>query len=81
LFTMKALKAMAHSAAIEIVAHETLSTYVKVVKDIDTDSLLLRRLFFNAFRLFGLGADHLIVARKGQARSKTAEMVTTNTAK
>ncbi|MBT8444751.1 MAG: class I SAM-dependent methyltransferase, partial [Gammaproteobacteria bacterium] len=41
LFTMKALEAMANSADIEIVAHETLSTYVKVVKDIDTDSLLL----------------------------------------
>jgi len=64
LFTMKALTAMTKSADLEIVAHETLSTYVKVVKDIDTDGLLLRRLFFNTFRLLGLGADHLVVAKK-----------------
>ena len=64
IFSLKALTSMTRGANLEMVAHETLSTYVKAVKDIDTDSLLLRRLFFNTFKLLGLGADHLIIARK-----------------
>jgi len=64
LFPIKALTELTKNAKLDVVAHETLSTYVKIVKDFDTDGLLLRRFFFNAFKLFGLGADHLIVARK-----------------
>ena len=64
LFPVDAMKALLDQFELRIVHHETLSTFVKIVRKIDTSNLLLRRLFFNAFRVLGLGADHLFIAQR-----------------
>jgi 2-polyprenyl-3-methyl-5-hydroxy-6-metoxy-1,4-benzoquinol methylase len=64
LFPLNALERLLAEFELRIMHHETLSTYVKVVRKIDTRNLLLRRLFFHTFRALGLGADHLVIAQR-----------------
>ena len=64
LFSRDALKTLLQQFELRLVHHETLSTYVKLVRNIDTSNLLLRRLFFHAFRVLGLGSDHLVIAQR-----------------
>ena len=64
LFSTDALKLMLAQFDLRIVHHETLSTFVKLVRKIDTPNLLLRRLFFHTLRILGLGSDHLVIAKR-----------------
>lgn len=69
LFTRRALEQMLAKTGLNVLAYETLSTYIRFVRNIDTSGLLLRRSLFQLLKLFNLGADHLFVARKGSERS------------
>lgn len=64
LFTRSALDEMVGIHNLEVVQYETLSTYINFVRRYDTKGLILRRLFFNTLRIFGLGADHFFILRK-----------------
>jgi hypothetical protein len=50
-----------------VLRYETLSTYINFVRKYDTDSLVLRRMFFNALRVARGGADHFVIAQKAAA--------------
>lgn len=64
LFTLTALKQLLARAGFEFVEHSTLSTYINCVRNVDTESLLLRRAAFQFLKLSHLGADHFVVCRK-----------------
>jgi 2-polyprenyl-3-methyl-5-hydroxy-6-metoxy-1,4-benzoquinol methylase len=64
LFTRASLDEMVGVRNLEIVKYETLSTYINFARRYDTKDLILRRLFFNALRILGLGADHFFILRK-----------------
>lgn len=71
LFTGKALSALMDRNHLEEINYETLSTYINFVRNIDTKSLFLRRLFFYLLRMFNLGADHFLIVRKHSIISAT----------
>lgn len=64
LFSRKSLVEILETRGMELVDYETVSTYINFVRKIDTNSLVLRRLFFNLLRIANLGADHFVIARK-----------------
>lgn len=64
LFTRQALATLLGRHGLTLVRYDTLSTYINFVRRIDTRKLLFRRLFFHVLRAGGLGADHLVIARK-----------------
>ena len=64
LFTRPALQELLGSAGFEILTYSTLSTYINYVRKFDTESLLLRRMVFQALKSVNLGADHFVVCRK-----------------
>jgi 2-polyprenyl-3-methyl-5-hydroxy-6-metoxy-1,4-benzoquinol methylase len=64
LMTRASLDALVQAEGLELLHYETLSTYVNFVRKFDTESLLLRRLVFQALRLAGWGADHFMVLRR-----------------
>ena len=64
LFSSKALNILLENNGLIAIKYETLSTYINFVRNIDTKSLLLRRLFFHILRIFNLGADHCVLARR-----------------
>lgn len=64
IFTENALRLFLESNGLKIINYETLSTYINIVRNIDTKSLLLRRMFFQILRLLNLGADHFFIAQK-----------------
>jgi 2-polyprenyl-3-methyl-5-hydroxy-6-metoxy-1,4-benzoquinol methylase len=64
IFTKRALNTLLAAEPLDVISHETLSTYVRAVKAIDNSRGSLRRLAFNVLRLLGLGADHFVIARK-----------------
>lgn len=64
LFTERSLNALIKREELEMISYETLSTYIKFVRKFDSSSLILRRLFFNLLKMFDLGADHFLIARK-----------------
>jgi 2-polyprenyl-3-methyl-5-hydroxy-6-metoxy-1,4-benzoquinol methylase len=64
LFSRQSLERILAARHMRVVRYETISTYINFVRKVDTDALVLRRLFFNALRMAGVGADHFIIARK-----------------
>jgi hypothetical protein len=64
LFSRQSLERILAARQMRVVRYETLSTYINFVRKHDTDSLLLRRLFFNALRMAHAGADHFVIAQK-----------------
>jgi hypothetical protein len=64
LFTRRALATLLGRHGLRIVRYDTLSTYINLVRRFDTRKLLFRRAFFHTLRAAGLGADHLVIARK-----------------
>jgi 2-polyprenyl-3-methyl-5-hydroxy-6-metoxy-1,4-benzoquinol methylase len=64
LFSRQSLDRILAVRRMRVVRYETLSTYINFVRRHDTDSLLLRRLFFNALRMARAGADHFVIAQK-----------------
>ncbi len=66
-FTLTALKELLAGAGLEILEHSTLSTYINYVRNLDTESLLLRRAAFHLLRFAHIGADHFVVCRRSVA--------------
>ena len=64
LFSRNGLKTLIENNNLVELRYETLSTRLKFTRKIDTDNLLLRRLFSHALRILNLGADHLLIAKK-----------------
>ena len=64
LFTGRALRELLARYQLVEVEYATLSTYINVVRKLDTSDLHLRRAVFQALRLLGLGADHFVIARR-----------------
>jgi 2-polyprenyl-3-methyl-5-hydroxy-6-metoxy-1,4-benzoquinol methylase len=69
LFTKQGLREIVSAAGFEVLQYEALSTYIRAVRKLDTQGLLVRRAAFHALRLTNLGADHFIVCRKIAAGS------------
>jgi 2-polyprenyl-3-methyl-5-hydroxy-6-metoxy-1,4-benzoquinol methylase len=67
LFTRAGLEQLLLRSGFTACRYETLSTYIRFVRNFDTESLLLRKALFHMLRLANLGADHFFVARKGDA--------------
>jgi 2-polyprenyl-3-methyl-5-hydroxy-6-metoxy-1,4-benzoquinol methylase len=65
LFTRRALEELLARTGFEMVEHETLSTYIKPIRNFDTENLLLRRAAFHALKAANLGSDHFVICRKG----------------
>lgn len=63
IFTRAGLERMVTDAGLTPLSWETISTSVKAVRRFDTESQLLRRAIFRAFRATHLGADQLLLAR------------------
>jgi SAM-dependent methyltransferase len=64
IFTQMALAQSLATVGFEVVEYDTLSTYINFVRRIEGDRNILRELFFQAFRLLGIGADHFVIARR-----------------
>jgi len=64
IFTRRGLEQLLAEEGLEVLDWEAISTSVKAVRRIDTDSELLRRSIFQALRATSLGADQLVFARK-----------------
>jgi len=64
LFTRETLTALLAQRELNVLLHETLSTYIHVVRKWDTRHLVLRRAAFRVLKGLGLGADHFFIARK-----------------
>lgn len=64
LFWRESLADMLRLEALQPIRYETLSTYINFVRNVDTQGLLLRRLFFQLLRLGNLGADHFFLSQK-----------------
>jgi 2-polyprenyl-3-methyl-5-hydroxy-6-metoxy-1,4-benzoquinol methylase len=64
LLTRAGLKNLMEKNNLIELKYETLSTRIKFTRKIDSDNLLLKRLFFHALRILNLGADHLLIAQK-----------------
>jgi hypothetical protein len=64
LFSRESLERILGARHMQVVRYETLSTYINFVRKHDTDTLVLRRLFFNALRVARAGADHFVIAQK-----------------
>jgi 2-polyprenyl-3-methyl-5-hydroxy-6-metoxy-1,4-benzoquinol methylase len=63
LFTWRALVELLTLTGLEVRHYETLSTYIRFVRNFDTRGLLLRRAAFHALKSANLGADHFVVCR------------------
>jgi hypothetical protein len=61
IFSKSSLTSLANKFGLDILEYNSLSTYVRFIRKLDTGSFLFRRSFFNALRLCGLGADHFFV--------------------
>lgn len=64
LFTKKSLDVLVARENLTLVDYQTLSTYIKFIRKFDNNNLVLRKLFFDLLKVFGLGADHFLIARK-----------------
>jgi 2-polyprenyl-3-methyl-5-hydroxy-6-metoxy-1,4-benzoquinol methylase len=64
LFTRTALREMLTRLGFETLEYSTLSTYINLVRKIDTQGLVLRRAAFEALKTVNLGADHFLICRK-----------------
>lgn len=64
LFWRESLADMLRLEALQPIRYEKLSTYINFVRNVDTQGLLLRRLFFQLLRLGNLGADHFFLSQK-----------------
>lgn len=64
LFPRAALQQLIADHSFMPITYETLSTYVRFVRAVDTPTLLLRRTLFQVLRVLNMGADHMVVARK-----------------
>lgn len=64
LFTKKSLNMLVARENLTLIDYQTLSTYIKFIRKFDNNNLVLRKLFFDLLKVFGLGADHFLIARK-----------------
>jgi 2-polyprenyl-3-methyl-5-hydroxy-6-metoxy-1,4-benzoquinol methylase len=64
IFTRRALEVALAKSGFELLKYDTISTYISFLRRIEKRGSVLRRLAFEALRLTGLGADHLVIARK-----------------
>ncbi|HLZ75556.1 class I SAM-dependent methyltransferase [Phenylobacterium sp.] len=64
IFSRKALYGLLAKSGFEVVRYDTISTYIQFLRRFERDGTTLRWMVFQALRLLGLGADHLVIARK-----------------
>lgn len=64
LFTRAGLEEMLTRQGFDVLEYSTLSTYINAVRKMDTQSLMLRRVAFQALKTAHLGADHFLVCRR-----------------
>ena len=64
IFSREALELMLRHAGLNPTRYATLSTYMNALVRFRGGRELPRRIAFNALKLFGLGADHFVVAEK-----------------
>lgn len=64
IFTRKSLELAARKAGLEPLEYQTISTYIRALRRIEGDRATLKRAAFNMLRISGLGADHLLIARR-----------------
>ena len=64
IFSRMALHDLLTKSGFEVVRYDTISTYIQFLRRFESEGTTLRWLVFQAFRVLGLGADHLVVARK-----------------
>jgi SAM-dependent methyltransferase len=64
IFSRKALYEILRQAGFEVVRYDTISTYINFLRRVERKGNVLRWLFFQGLRVLGLGADHLVIARK-----------------
>jgi 2-polyprenyl-3-methyl-5-hydroxy-6-metoxy-1,4-benzoquinol methylase len=64
LFTRDTLTSLFEQRGMKVLQYETLSTYAHAVRRWDTRHRVLRLAVFRMLKALGLGADHLVIARK-----------------
>jgi 2-polyprenyl-3-methyl-5-hydroxy-6-metoxy-1,4-benzoquinol methylase len=64
LFTLYALRTLLRNHGLVEIEYETISTYIRFVRRIDTRKLLLRKILFCVLRATHMGADHSIIVTK-----------------
>jgi len=64
IFSKKALCDLLDKSGFDVVRYDTISTYIQFLRRFEREGTTLRWMVFQAFRIFGLGADHLVMARK-----------------
>lgn len=64
IFSRKALYGLLERAGFQVVSYDTISTYISFLRRFERKGTMLRWMVFQALRIFGLGADHLVIARK-----------------
>ena len=64
LFTRRSLELALVKAGFKPLRYDAISTYIRVLRRVERRGTLLRQLFFQGLRKTGLGADHLVIARR-----------------
>lgn len=64
IFSRRSLYKMLAKNNVEVKKYETLSTYIKMVDNIDTKGQILRKSMFSLMKTFNLGGDHFIIGVK-----------------
>jgi 2-polyprenyl-3-methyl-5-hydroxy-6-metoxy-1,4-benzoquinol methylase len=64
IFTRRSLEVALAKTGFELLRHDTISTYINVLRRIEKRGTLLRSGVFEALRATGLGGDHLVIARR-----------------
>lgn len=64
IFTRQSLELAVRKAGFDPVEYHTISTYIRALRRLEGDRVTLKHAAFNFLRAFGLGADHLVIARR-----------------
>lgn len=64
IFTRKSLELAVDKAGFDVISYDSISSYIRFLRRWEKEGTLMRGIAFNALRLTGLGADHLVIARK-----------------
>lgn len=64
IFTREALEFAVREAGLEVVSYDSLSSYIRFLRRWEKKGTRLRGAVFHALRIMGLGADHLVIARR-----------------
>jgi SAM-dependent methyltransferase len=64
IFSRDSLKLTLEKSGLEVLSYDTLSTYISALRRIEPKGTALRGVAFETLRRTGLGADHMIIARR-----------------